>query len=95
VGSGNLQIGSGLLNFDDFTFTTGSGFGEGSYTLFSASSLLGTLGSSTAGTVGGLPASLQVSGNTVLLSVVPEPSLTAAMLAGIAMAGLVLRRRQI
>ena len=94
VASGNLQIGSGLLNFDDFTFTTGSGFGQGSFTLFSAATLLGTLGSSTAGTVGGLPASLQVSGNTVLLSVVPEPSLTVAMLAGIAMGGLVLRRRK-
>lgn len=94
VAIGSLQIGSGLLNFDDFTFTTTSGFGEGSYPLFSASTILGTLGSSTAGTVGGLPASLQVSGNTVLLSVVPEPSLTVAVLAGIAISGLGLRRRQ-
>ena len=94
VASGNLQIGNGLLNFNDFTFTAGSGFGQGSYTLFSSASLLGALGSSTSGTVGGLPASLQVSGNSILLSVVPEPSLTAALIAGLGMGGLILRRRQ-
>jgi len=94
VASGNLQIGNGLLNFNDFTFTTGSGFGQGSYTLFSSAALLGSLGSSTSGTVGGLPATLQVSGNTILLSVVPEPSLTAALIAGLGMGGLILRRRQ-
>lgn len=94
VASGNLQIGSGLLNFNDFTFTPGSGFGQGSYTLFSSAALLGALGGSTSGTVGGLPASLQVSGNSILLSVVPEPSLTAALIAGLGMGGLILRRRQ-
>ena len=94
VASGNLQIGSGLLNFDDFTFTPGSGFGQGSYTLFSSAALLGALGGSTSGTVGGLPASLQVSGNSILLSVVPEPSLTAALIAGLGMGVMVLRRRQ-
>jgi autotransporter-associated beta strand protein len=94
VASGNLQIGSGLLNFNDFTFTPGSGFGQGSYTLFSSATLLGALGGSTSGTVGGLPASLQVSGNSILLSVVPEPSLTAALIAGLGMGGLILRRRQ-
>jgi fibronectin-binding autotransporter adhesin len=93
VASGNLQIGSGLLNFDDFTFTPGSGFGQGSYTLFSSAALLGALGGSTSGTVGGLPASLQVSGNSILLSVVPEPSLTAALIAGLGMGVMVLRRR--
>jgi fibronectin-binding autotransporter adhesin len=92
--TGNLQIGSGTLNFDDFTFTPGSGFGPGSYTLFSPAALLGSLGGSTSGTVGGLPASLQVSGNSILLSVVPEPSLTAALVAGLGMGVLVLRRRQ-
>lgn len=91
--AGNLQIGGGALNFNDFTFTPGSGFGQGSYTLFSSAALLGSLGGSTSGTVGGLPASLQVSGNSILLSVVPEPSLTAALIAGLGMGVMVLRRR--
>lgn len=91
--AGNLQIGSGVLNFDDFSFTAESGFGPGSYPLFSSTLLLGSLGGSTSGTVGGLPATLEVSGNSVLLSVVPEPSLTAALVAGLGMSVLVLRRR--
>ena len=93
ISAGKLELGSGLVNFDDFTFTPGAGFAAGSYTLFSSATLLGSLGSSTSGTVGGLPASLQVSGNNVLLSVVPEPSMTAALLAAAGMSVLMLRRR--
>ncbi len=96
IASGNLQIGSGLVTFDDFTFIPSSGFDIGTYTLFSSNALLGTLGSSTTGPVGDKLGTLQVLGNTLQLVVtaVPEPSTTAALIAGLAMGAIVLRRRR-
>lgn len=97
VASGKLELGGGLVNFDDFTFTPVAGFDAGTYTLFSANSLLGTLGSSTTGPIGSnYTGLLQTAGNTLQLVVtaVPEPSTTAALAAGLAMSGLILRRRR-
>ena len=93
VPSGTLAIGNGLINFDDFQFTAGSGFGAGVYTLFSAGSLTGSLGSSLTGQVGGLDATLLLSGNTMQLSVVPEPSTMALATLGLAGAAWAGRRR--
>jgi len=97
VSSGTLELGSGLVTFDDFTFTPTTGFDVGTYTLFSAGSLLGTLGSSTTGPIGSdYTGLLRTAGSTLQLVVtaVPEPSTTAALAAGLAMSGLILRRRR-
>lgn len=95
---GYLQMGSGVLEFNDFTFTEAAGFGAGTYPLFSANTaLLGTLGSGTTGPIGSnYTGLLQTAGNTLQLVVtaVPEPSTTAALIAGLAMGGIVLRRRR-
>jgi fibronectin-binding autotransporter adhesin len=81
VSSGTLAIGAELLGFADFDFTTLAGFGPGTYTLFSASTLLGSLGAATTGSLGGFDATLEQSGGTIHLVVVPEPGslLLAAM----------------
>jgi hypothetical protein len=86
-----LKIGSGVLNFDDFTFTPVNGFGLGTYTLFdTAQTIVGSLGTGASlwGRVGGNPAVLTLSGDgtDLLLNVVPEPS-TLALL-GFGFAGL-------
>ena len=93
TGSGALNIGTGL-NFTDFTFSTLSGFGSGgNYTLFSTTSaILGTLGTTT-GTISGLNATLQISGNDLVLNVVPEPA-TWGLLAASLTTVMVLRRRR-
>jgi autotransporter-associated beta strand protein len=81
-----LNIGSGLLEFQDFAFTPITGFGLGSYTLFETSqAIVGTLGSNVSGLAGGLNASLAISadGTDLLLNVVPEPS--AWLLASLAL----------
>jgi fibronectin-binding autotransporter adhesin len=96
VAAGSLQLGSGAVNFDDFAFAPLGGFDIGTYTLFSANSVLGSLGSTPSGTIGDKIGTLQLIGNTLQLAVtaVPEPSTTAALAAGLAMSGLVLRRRR-
>jgi autotransporter-associated beta strand protein len=96
------MIGSTLsfdnLGFSDFTFTAIDGFGEGGvYTLISAGSISGSLlEADLTGTIGGKDAALYVSGNQLLLNVVPEPAtwwlLTVAGLAWLARGA---RRRRI
>lgn len=84
--SGTLTIGAGLLEWDDFSFTALSGFGAGSYTLFSTNQTIsGTLGSIVSGTIGGLDATLSIGGGgtDLILTVVPEPS--ACLLLGTGM----------
>jgi hypothetical protein len=67
--------------FSDFNFTALGGFGPGSYTLIDAGSISGSLGGNTGGTINGLPATLAIQGNDVVLTVVvPEPG-TLALLA--------------
>ncbi len=98
LGTGVLNIGSGVLNIDDFSFTTAAGFGAGTYTLFDTSSaILGSLGTNLTGTLGGLSVTLQLGdgGNDLQLvaTSVPEPSSVA--LAGFGLVGVVvgIRRR--
>ena len=98
VSAGALSVGSGLLNFDDFTFTALSSFGAGVYTLLDTStSITGTLGSSLTGTVGGLNAVLSLSGDSqdILLTVsaIPEPSTYAAFAGFVALAFAAQRHR--
>jgi len=89
---GNLNIGTGL-NFSDFSFSALSGFGAGNYVLFATPGMIsGSLGTAT-GTIGGLNAELSISGNNLVVDVVPEPS-TWALLAFSLTTVMVLRRRR-
>ncbi len=88
--NGTLQLNG--QQFADFTFNNLAGFGAGTYTLFDATTITGSLGASVAGTIGGLGSTLSVSGNDVILTVVPEPA-TLSLLAGTAI-GLLARRRR-
>ena len=60
--------------FTDFDFTWTSNFGPGNYDLIAFESSSGSLGANTSGTIDGLPATLAVSNNELVLTVVPEPS---------------------
>lgn len=94
VSATSTNIGSGVLEFGDFNFTAGTGFGAGTYTLFT--SFVGTMGVNLTGTVGGLDAAISQSGNDIILttvSAVPEPS-TFAALAGVGVLGAALLHRR-
>jgi autotransporter-associated beta strand protein len=95
VVSGALTIGTGLLDWNDFSFTTLGGFGTGNYTLFQSTSIAGTLGSLLTGTIGAFDGALSISGNNIMLAItaIPEPS-SVALLGGCAAAGLVLTSRR-
>ncbi len=81
ISCGSLLVGS-PLGFSNFDFTLTANFGPGNYNLIEAGSVpSGTLGTSTSGTIEGLPANLAVQGNDLVLTVVPEPS-TLVLLAG-------------
>ncbi|CAM2921996.1 autotransporter-associated beta strand repeat-containing protein [Rariglobus hedericola] len=99
LSSGALTIGTGALDWNDFSFTTLSGYGVGTYTLFSTTtSIVGTMGSNLTGTVGGLNGTLSISGNDIVLTVsaIPEPS-TYALIGGVLSLGLAatLRRKRL
>ena len=66
--SGTLNIGSGLLNLGSFAFNPLAGIQPGTYTLFQAPTITGTLGSKVTGVVGGYNAALSLSGGTLLLT---------------------------
>jgi autotransporter-associated beta strand protein len=82
--------------FADFAFHAMDGFGQGTYLLVDAALIQGGLGANCSGMIGGLPAALFISGNDLVLTVVPEPS--AISLLGIGVASLFAytwrRRRQ-
>lgn len=87
---GSLNIGTGL-NFSDFDFTALTGFGGGNYVLFQTpGTILGSLGTTT-GTVNGFNTTLSISGNNLVMNVVPEPS-SLALLGGTLLLTLVRRR---
>ncbi len=92
---GPLTIGSGLLDFDDFSFSTLAGFDPASsYTLFLGDTpIAGTLGTHTIDTIGGQLYELQLVDNhtDVVLVAIPEPASAAFLLAG---AGMFLVRRR-
>jgi autotransporter-associated beta strand protein len=96
--SDEVLLPSGLLSlngqhFSDFNFTPLAGFGQGTYTLIDAGSISGTLGPDTSGTIDGLPASLAVQGDDLVLNVVPEPgTLSLLGAATLAVIGLTWRR---
>ncbi len=69
--------------FSDFSFTPLSGFGQGKYILIDANNVQGSLGANLSGLIGGLPASLSISGNDLILTVVPEPSSIRLLTTGV------------
>lgn len=94
--TGSFGIGSGVLDFDDFAFTAGAGFGPGTYTLFdSTADVFGTLGTSLSGTISGFGATLALADgdNDIVLNVVPEPGSVTLLLGGLAMLASRRRRR--
>ena len=70
-------------DFADFHFTQLDGFGMGMYTLIDAGTISGLLGSNLSGNIGSYTASLAVSGNDLVLNVVPEPSSLAMLIAAV------------
>jgi autotransporter-associated beta strand protein len=86
--SDEVTMSSSTLNlnsqkFTDFTFTNLAGFGAGTYTLFDAGTITGSLGAPVSGTVGGLSSTLAISGNDLVLNVVPEPGALAILATGL------------
>jgi hypothetical protein len=71
----------GTLQFADFTFNPLDGFGPGTYVLIDAGSVSGGLGEWPSGTIGSYAAEISISGNDVVLTVVPEPSMLAMLAA--------------
>jgi fibronectin-binding autotransporter adhesin len=71
MGTSTLYINN--LDLSAFNFSPRSGLGMGTYTLIDAGTISGNLGSNLDGTIGGLPATLSISGNDLVLTVVPEP----------------------
>jgi autotransporter-associated beta strand protein len=87
--TGNLTIGAGLLEFDDFLFTALTGLSQGDYVLFDSNTPInGTLGSNLTGVIApGLVGTLQFANgsNDLILHIIPEPGSVSAMIAGLGM----------
>lgn len=98
LSGGQLDIGSGLLGWDDFVFLTYAGFGEGTYTLFelqNGATLDGSLGSSISGNIGGFSGTLALDmDNNLTLTVIPEPSTYALGMGAMVLFVILLRRRR-
>ncbi|MES2707220.1 MAG: autotransporter-associated beta strand repeat-containing protein [Verrucomicrobiota bacterium] len=93
----SLSIGSEVLDFNDFAFTSLGGFELGTYTLFNSTTpITGTLGSDLGGTVGGFTGILALGdgGNDIVLHVVPIPEPAATGTGILAALGFLLRRRR-
>jgi len=86
----------GELNFGDFDFVAGAGFGGGTYDLFVFDDVFNNalfLGNTTTGTINGLEAELFLNGSSLSLTVIPEPATVAAILGAMTL-GLVMWRRR-
>jgi hypothetical protein len=88
-----LNLGSGTLGMSDFTFSDSGGFADGVYTLITgAASFSGTLDTGDlTGSVLGRDGTLSMSGNNLILTVIPEPSV--ALIGSLGLLALLRRRR--
>jgi hypothetical protein len=99
LSSGNLNIGTGGLDLDDFTFTDVGGIAEGTYVLFDTNnSITGTLGDVLQANLLGFDMRLQFANGVggrddLVLVVIPEPQSAAILLAGVGI--LAFRRRKV
>jgi autotransporter-associated beta strand protein len=97
INGGALRIGTGVLDFGDFAFTSQPNFDPaGTYTLFDGTSpIIGTLGTAIDGVINGQIFELQFAdaGNDLVLVPVPEPGSTLSVLVGLALFGRRRRRR--
>ncbi len=94
ITGGALRIGTGVLEFNDFNFTSLGGItGDTDYILFAGDTAIdGTLGATYSGTLAGFPAELRFAdGGTDLILHVPEPTATLSLLTGL---GTLLARRR-
>jgi trimeric autotransporter adhesin len=98
--SSSLNISNGVFDLSNLIFTTLTGYGAGTYTLFSSnSSIVGSFGTDVTGTVGGLDVTLSFGndGTTIDLvvtsSAIPEPSVYAAFAGFAVLCVACLRRR--
>ncbi len=93
INTGSLTIGNGVIGFSDFAFSDAGGLTSGAYTLFQTpGAIVGTLDSNDlSGSFAGMTGTLAISGNNLVLNVVPEP--TTAALAALALLPLLRRRR--
>jgi hypothetical protein len=85
-------LGLNNTEFGDFTSNPLAGFDDGTYTLFTATSLIGSLGSNLSGPIGLRTGTLSINGNSLILTVVPEPASGALFALGLST--LALRRRR-
>jgi autotransporter-associated beta strand protein len=98
LSSGNLNIGTGGLDLDDFTFTDVGGLGEGTYVLFDTNnSITGTLGDNLQTNLFGFDMMLQFANGAggqddLVLVVIPEPHSAIGVIAGLGL--LAMRRRK-
>jgi fibronectin-binding autotransporter adhesin len=93
----NMNTGELTLDnqeFADFTFLTGGGFGVGTYVLFDADSVTGTLGASVSGLLSGFNSTLAVVDDDLVLTVTSVPEPTSSMILLGSMLGLWRLRRK-
>ncbi len=98
LSSGTLNIGSGVLEFNDFTFLDVGNIAPGTYTLFdSSTTITGTLGSTLSGTFfNGISGNIAFanSNQDIVLNVTVAPEPTSLTLLGLGGMGLLKRRRR-
>ncbi len=98
LSSGTLNIGSGVLEFNDFAFLDVNGITTGTYTLFdSSTTITGTLGSTLSGTFfNGISGNIAFadSNRDIVLNVTVAPEPTSLTLLGLGGMGLLKRRRR-
>jgi fibronectin-binding autotransporter adhesin len=97
ISGGTIDIGSGVLEFDDFNFVPQAGFSDGfDYVLFDGTvPVTGTLGASLTGAIGAFSGQIMFAdgGNDIVVHVVPEPNAALALLGGTAVILGIRRRR--
>lgn len=92
LSGGALNIGTDL-DFIAFDFTLLSGFGPGTYVLFATDTdILGSLGV-VSDELNGYESTLSISGNNLILTVIPEPGAFAILFGAVAALAMVRQRR--